>query len=301
MPLVRGAIAQLLAPGLNMSTFSRYREKPEQYRRVMNVLNSTKAYEENAALAGLGPLAPKGELVTTKLDRPFSLDLVRYIHKTYALAIAYSKEMKDDDQTGRIMELAGELGKSSRFTAELYGHDVYNQGFNTTYYTGRDGLALFSTAHTVSGTGGTIANTPAVAVDLSSTALEAAMQSFENQIDDRGMPMESRGVILLISPENRMLAKRILQSSLDYSTPNNSINPLYDEGIRVVVSNYLVDKDAWFLLAEPSELGLKFYWREMPDTKTWDDDDADATFHKIRQRHSVGFDDWRHTYGSPGA
>ena len=35
--------------------------------------------------------------------------------------------------------------------------------------------------------------------------------------------------------------------------------------------------------------------------KTWDDDNADGTFHKIKQRHATGFDDWRGAYGSPGA
>lgn len=301
MPIVRGSWAQLLAPGLNLRTFGRYRERPEEFRRIVNVKDSRRAYEEDAAITGLGPLAPKGELETTILDEPLALGLVRYIHRTYALGIAISKEMRDDDQYGVMMELAGQLGRSSRFTTELYGHDVYNMGFVTTRYAGRDGKALFALDHPVAGTGGTLANMPAVAVDLSQAALEAAIQNFENQIDDRGMPIDMRPTVLLISPENRMNAKKLLDSPLTPGSNNNDINTLRDEGITPVVSHYLTDKDAWFLLAPPSELDVNFYWREMPDTKTWDDDDADATFHKIRQRHSVGFGDWRGTYGSPGA
>lgn len=301
MPVVRGSHAMLLAPGLNLRTFRRYRERAEEYRRIVNVKDSRKAYEEDAAIGGLGPLAPKGELETTILDEPFNLGLVRYIHRTYALGIAISKEARDDDQYGVINELAGQLGRSSRYTAELYGHDVYNMGFVTTRYTGRDGLALFSLVHPVPGTGGTLANMPAVAVDLSQAALEAAIQNYENQVDDRGMPIDMQPSILLVSPENRLLAKRLLESPLVPGSNNNDINTLKDEGLTVVVSHYLVDKDAWYVLAPPSELDINFYWREMPDTKTWDDDDADATFHKIRQRHSTGFGDWRGTYGSPGA
>lgn len=301
MPIVRGQWAQLLAPGLQMRTFGRYNEHPEEFRRYVNVKNSTRAYEENAAVVGLGPLHYKGELEGVILDEPSPQGMVRWIHKTFALGIAFSKEMRDDDQYGFIAELAGQLGRSSRYTAELYGHDVYNNAFSSAIYAGRDGKALCATDHPITSTGGTRANMPAIAVDLSVAALEAAIQNFGTQVDDRGMPIDMRATTLLISEENRLNAKRILQSELAPGSNNNDINTLRGEGINVVVSHYLTDTDAWFLLAPTEQLDVVFYWREMPDTKTWDDDNADATYHKIRQRHSVGFGDWRGVYGSPGA
>lgn len=299
-PIVRGAISFLLAPALNLDTYGKYRERPEEYRRVMRVQDSRRAYEESQALSGLGPLAKKNELETTILDEPIKLGGVRWIHDTYALGFAVSKEMLDDDQYGAIRELAGQLGKSSRFTSELYGHDVWNNAFTATKYVGRDGLALLSTAHPVVGLGTTYGNRPAVDVDVSEAALEAAIQAFENQTDDRGMPIDLQPATLLISPDNEMLARRLLQSAGFPGGNFNDINPIQGR-LNIVVSHYIVDKDAWFVLAPPQDLGVKFYWREMPDTKTWDDDDADGVFHKIRQRHSVGFDDWHGTYGSPGA
>lgn len=299
-PIVRGAISFLLAPGLNLETYGRYRERPEEYRRIMRVLDSRRAYEEDQALSGLGPLAQKGELETTILDEPIKLGGVRFIHNTYALGFAVSKEMLDDDQYGAMRELAGQLGKSSRFTTELYGHDVINNGFTTTKYVGRDGLALFSTVHPVQGMGTTVGNRPAADVDVSEAALEAAIQAFENQTDDRGMPIDLQPATLLISPDNEMLARRLLMSAGFPGGNFNDINPIQGR-LNIVVSHYIVDKDAWFVLAPPQDLSLRFYWREMPDTKTWDDEDADGVFHKIRQRHSVGFSDWRGTYGSVGA
>ena len=262
--------------------------------------DSRRAYEEDQALSGLGPLVQKGELETTILDEPIKLGGVRYIHKTYALGFAISKEMMDDDQYGAMTDLAGQLGRSSRFTAELYGHDVYNNAFSTAKYVGRDGKALLATDHPIQGLGTTFGNRPTVDVDLSEAALEAAIQSFENQVDDRGMPIDMQPQTLLISPDNEMLARQILMSAGMPGTNNNDINPVQGR-LNIVVSHYLVDKDAWFVLAPPSDLSVVMYWREMPDTKTWDDDDADAVFHKIRQRHSVGFSDPRGVYGSPGA
>lgn len=301
MPVARGQWAELLAPGLNMRTFTAYRQHPEMYRRIVNVKNSRKAFEDDFRIAGLGPLAPKTELGTTMLDEPIKIGGVRYYHKTLALAVPISKEMRDDAQYAEILALAQMLGLSSYWTVELYGHDVYNNAFSATKYAGRDGKALAATDHPVQGTGGTLANRPAIDADLSEAALEAALLAYDTQVNERGMPILYQAKTLLIHPYYRMLAKRLLLSQQFPGDNLNDVNPLADEGLRVYTDPWLTDQNAWFLLAEPSYLDVNFFWREMPDTKTWDDDDADATFHKIRQRHSTGFGDWRGVYGSPGA
>lgn len=304
MPLVRGHIAMALAPGLLFHTFGRFREKPEKYRKLMKVQDSKRAYEEATAITGLGPLYPKGELEPPVLDYPIQHGLVRWIHETFSLAVAYSKEARDDDQYGIIMELAGQLGKSSRYTVELWAHDVFNLGFVTTRYTGMDGKALFATDHPVLGVPGkTVANRPTggADADLSVTGIEAAIQAFELQVDDRDMFIDSQPTLLFFHPSNRMNAKRLLQSAQMPNSQLNDINTIKDENLEPFSTPYLTDPDMWGLLGQTADLGIKFFWREMPDTATWDDESGDATFHKIRQRHSVGFDEWRHTWASPGA
>lgn len=299
MPVARGQWAELLAPGLNMRTFTSYRQHPEMYRRIVNVKNSRKAFEDDFRIANLGPLAPKSELGTTMLDEPLKIGGVRYFHKTFSLGVPISKEMRDDSQYQEILALAQMLGVSSYWTTELYGHDVINNGFGTKY-TGRDGLGLFSTAHPIQGTGGTVANRPIVDVDLSEAGIEAAILAYDTQVNERGMPIMFQAKTLLIHPTNRMLAKRLLQSAGFPGDNLNDVNPLADEGLSAFSDPWLTASQAWFLLAAPEYVDVNFYWREMPDTKTWDDDDADATFHKIRQRHSTGFGDWRGSYGSNG-
>jgi len=282
-----------------MRTFNRYRERAEIYRMIVNVKDSNRAYEEDFAHSGFGPLAPKGELESTILDEPIKLGGTRFVHKTYALGFEISEEMREDDQYGLMGELAGDLGKSSRFTAELFGHDVINNGFTATKYVGRDGLSLFNLAHTVAGTGGTVGNRPTADVDLSQAALEAAWGAFQSQVDDRGMFIEMQPAVLLIHPDQVLFARRLLESS-GYPGGNfNDINPLMG-AFRIVSSPYLTDRDAWYILAAPNEHDIRFYWRRKPDTRTWDDPDSEGTIHKISQRHSTGFGDWRGTYGSPG-
>jgi phage major head subunit gpT-like protein len=301
MPVVRGQYAEFLAPGLNMRTFNKYREKPEIYRMITNVQDSTRAYEEDFAHSGFGPLVPKGELESTILDEPIKLGGVRFIHKTFALGFEISEEMREDDQYGLMLDLASDLGRSSRYTAELYGHDVYNNGFTSAKYVGRDGQPLFSLSHPIAGTGGLGANRPAVDVDLSQAALEAAWANFAGQVDDRGMPIDLQPAVLMVHPDNYLFARRLLETAQQTGTNNNDINPLYNMNIRIVPSPYFTDRDAWFLMAPMNEIDIRFYWRRKPDTRTWDDDDAEGTIHKISQRHSVGFGDWRGAYGSPGA
>jgi len=305
MPYIRGGRAALLAPGLNRFTFNRLRERPPQYNRYTQVRTSTSAFEDSFEMGGFGPLAKKGELSPTLLDEPLTIPGARFIHDSFALGFLNSEEMLQDDKYNTIAQLAGSLGRSARITAELYGHDVLNNGFSTAKYVGRDGKALFATDHPLVGSGGTYANRPSVAVDLSEAAIEAAIASYDNMVDDRGITTELKPAILLVHPNDRMLAKRLLQSAglpgTSFTSQPNDINPLTDEGLTLMTSNWLTDTDAWFLLAPPSDSPLIFYWRMQPDTKTWDDDNADGTYHKIKQRHSTGFNDWRGAYGSPGA
>jgi len=301
MPFIRGGNAEYLAPGLNRFTFRKLRERPSQFARYVRVESSTRAYEDFFDASGFGPLAKKGELAPTMLDEPIKIPGVRIVHDSFALGFLASEEMQQDEQYGVIAKLAGDLGRSARVTTELYGHDVLNHGFDTTRYVGRDGKALFATDHPIQGTGGTYANRPTVAVDLSEAALEAGIASFDGMVDERGITTELSPALLVITPGDRMLAKRLLQSAGLPGGNFNDVNPLYDEGLQVVVSNWLTDTDAWFLLAPASDSPIVFFWRQRPDTKTWDDDNADGTYHKIKQRHSTGFNDWRGAYGSPGA
>lgn len=302
MPLARGEYAETLAPGLNRFTFQAYREKPEIYRMVNNVENTDQAFVDDYQVAGFGALAPKRELGQTVLAEPLKLGGTRIFMFSFALGFIISEELRDDGRFDLMGPLASALGRSGRYTAELHGHAVYNDAFAGADFTGRDGLSLIHDAHPVAGTGGTVANEPATPVDLSEAALQAGWGNFQTQIDDVGIPIDLSPAVLFVHPSQVLFARKLLESSGSLTVDENSgvINPIQGM-VRIVASPYLTDLDAWFLLAEPSQLDVMFYWRQTADTKTWDDDDADGTIHKLKQRHGNGFRDWRGVYGSPGA
>jgi phage major head subunit gpT-like protein len=301
-PIIRGQFAELLGRGgVAMEMMNKFAEKPVEYTSLVKVLTSTRAYEEDFQMTGFGPLAPMDELEPAMMDRPYQLGLQRYIHQKYGLGFGVSREMLDDDQYGVIRNLAGELGKSSRWTLELYGADVYNNGFAGTKYIGRDGKNLFATDHPIKGISGlTIANRPFSSTQaLSFSALEAAIQQFARQLNDRGMPIQVTPQYLHVSPEEEMNARRLLQSTGSPGNNFNDINTIAGK-LQIVVHTYLADNNAWFLTAAPSELDVKMYMRMQPTTYMWDDDAIMGAFTSIVQRHSTGFGDWRGTWGSPG-
>jgi hypothetical protein len=301
-PIVRGQFSELLVRGgLAMVTMNKFAEKPVEYTSLVNTKPSTKAYEEDFQMAGFGPLALVDELEPVTMDRPFQLGLVRYVHLKLGLGYGVSREMLDDDQFGVITNLAGELGKSSRWTMELYGADPYNAGFSGTKYLGRDGQTLFSTAHPIKGVPGlTIANRPIGGGQaLTFATLEAAIQQFKRQVNDRGMPIQMTPVFLHVSPEEEMNARRLLESVQQPGNDFNDVNVLANK-LQIVVHTFFTDTNAWYITASPSELDVNMYIRQSPTTKTWDDDRINGAYHTIIQRHSVGHGDWRGTWGSPG-
>lgn len=301
MPIVRGQWAENLAPALVPMTVRGYDEMPEQYSRIMKVLTDTSAWVDDRPVdPTFGPLQPKGELETTLLDEPVKMPGKRIVHGTFALGYLISREAVADDKVGLFAQLAPGLGRSAKMTAELYGHDVLNNAFSSTKYTGRDGLALLATNHPLYGpSGGTAANRPSVDTDISQSALEAALTAYRRQVDERGYPIMSVPRILLITPEQEFIVKRLLESPLEAGSNTNNLNVLKDRGLTVVIDDWLTDPDAWFLLGARAD--LRFYWRQRMETYTWDDLNAGGTFHKVDQRHSTGFGDWRESYGSPGA
>jgi hypothetical protein len=75
------------------------------------------------------------------------------------------------------------------------------------------------------------------------------------------------------------------------------MNSLKSDGIEVVGSPHLSDTDAWFLLADKSETGLRVIVRKGIETKSNEEFDNDSLKYKSRYREIVGA---IHAYGAWG-
>ena len=296
----RAAFSHLLAPGLRKVFFDEYKDFPEEYSQLAEVLTSQRAYEEELMTAGLGLHQPKPEANSIVYDDPIQGDRVRYTHGSWGLGFRVTREMYDDDLYGVMKKMSKELARSARLTVEMEFGAMLDDVFDGNVYTGHDGAALCDT-HTLL-TGATYTNQPTVPTDLTIGALRSASERLERTLSERGLPdTRGRGSQVVVSPTYQWVADEILNSSGKAYTADNTKNTFGGMGISIFVSHYQSDDDQWLLTAEKGRHDLKFFWRVRPKFENEDDfDTKDAKFSSY-MRFSMGFTDWRGIDGSSSA
>jgi len=288
--------AALITPETTQVLWEEYKRLPTEYDRIYNMLGSQRNFETDSQVVGFGltPQKPEGTPVT--FDNAVEGFSVTYDHISYGMGYRVTKEMFDDDLSGKIRQLPQGLGSSSKESIETESAKLFNNGFTTN--TGGNGDPLFSATQTLKG-GSTASNTLAVAADLSLTSLEDAIVAFEDTTDDRGLRINQRALTLVVPSGLRYTAKELIETSLKPNTSDNNINPVNDLDMRHMIWHYLDDAKAWFLLGDRHF--INFFWRQRPIfDSAMDFDTGDAKF-KITYRFSTGHSDWRGVFGVQGA
>lgn len=300
-PINRNTLSKALWPGVNKWYGEEYAKYPEEYLNLFDKNTSSKAFEEDVGLTGFGLAAVINEGGNVQYDTFQQGFITRYTHVKYGLGFIVTQEAIDDDQYMLIAQKrAKALAFSMRHTKENVAALVYDRAFSSTY-TGGDGKELCATDHP-NVNGGTYANEPTTAADLSEAALEQAVIDISKMTNDRGLKIALMPVSLIIPSDLMFEADRILKSPLQAGNSNNDINALKMGGWipKVVVNHYLSDTDAWFLRTNAPD-GMKYFER-MADKFAEDKDfDSDNLKYKAVARYSFGWTDPKGIYGSPGA
>lgn len=316
MTMVRGAFAQLMAPGLH-DIFVHWRDtkqREEEYPHVFHIETSTMAYEDEVEFSGLGPMPEKPEGEAIIYQDAIQGGTRRYIHFTYALGCRSSWELYEDDQYNLIKQVPKALARSAVFTREQVAWNVFNLGFTTLQTT--DGVSLFNNQHpllggpaaTSIGPGlaniisavGTYPNRPASDVDLSFTAIQLMVNQFERLIDSQGLPIAMKPRHIIAPPELKFIAREILGSPNKPYTSDNEINAILREDLDFFCPHYLTSQSAWFALCDKEEHSLKFFNRKSLDEDYADDFDTRSVKQIAFMRFSVGATSWMGTWGSNG-
>lgn len=316
MTMVRGAFAQLMAPGLHdifthwVDTYQRDME----YSHIFHEETSDKAYEDEVEFSGLGamPTKPEGESVT--YEDAIQGGSIRYTHDTYALGVRTSFELYEDDQYKLIQQVPKALARSAHFRKEQVTWNVFNLGFTTQITT--DGVSLFNNQHPLLGgveatnvgpgltnvisAAGTYPNRPATDVDLSFTALQLMINHQERLIDSQGIPIAVRLKYLVIPPELKWIAREILGSPHKPYTADNEINALIKEDLNYFISHYFTSQSAWFAVSEKDTHTLKHFTRRSLDEDFADDFDTRSIKQISFMRFSAGATSWFGSWGSNG-
>jgi len=220
----------------------------------------------------------------------------------YGLGFSISEEAVEDGKFDMIADAIQKMAKSALETQEISAMNVLNNGFSTEL--AADGLSVINAAHTLP-SGLTFRNTLSTQADLSQSSLDQALTDFETQfVGDSGIVYRSMPKILLVHPSLRRYAMELVGSDLKPDSADNNLNSIKSEGIRVVSSPHLTDTDAWFLLADKSETGLRIVNRMGIVTKASDDAVGfmnDSIFYKSKYREIIGVTHAYGVFGSSGA
>lgn len=207
MTISTGNFSKLLWPGIK-AIYDAAMEHPVEYLQIFDKEMSDKAYEEYVGMSmfGLAPIKPQGQAIS--YDTASQGFTTRLTNIVYALGFVITREAYEDNQYGALTKrLTKALAFSMRQTREIVAANVINRAA-TTGYNGGDGVTLLSTAHP-NVAGGTWANTPAAAADLSGASLEAAAIAIMNFTNDRGLNIAVKPQKLIIPPALTFEAERI--------------------------------------------------------------------------------------------
>ncbi len=314
--MYRGNFSQTLVKGMHHEfvQFLDLKQREIQFDKVFNMETSEHAYEDEVEFAGLGPMPLKNESVSVVFDDAIQGGSKRYLMLTYALGVGCSFELFQDDQIGLIMKVPKCLARSGHYTKEMNAWNVLNLG-NTTAVTTTDGLSLFNTAHPLLGgpdatniapgisdliaSAGTYPNTPVTAqLDLSISALQYAVRTFDRMPDARGIPVAVRPRHLLIPPELKWIAREILGSAFRPYSANNEVNSILGEDFDFMVVSYFTSKRAWFLTADKDGHQLKHFTRQELDEDFADDYKTRDINALAYMRTADGASNWIGTFGS---
>jgi phage major head subunit gpT-like protein len=175
--------------------------------------------------------------------------------------IEISKNLFDDDIHGEWENQVSDFAVMARRTQDFNSFKIFRGGFTTTLTA--DGVALFSTAHTLIG-GGTTSNRVVVAdlsgastTALTTTAFNAAMVKMANMKSQSNVPLQCVGDCLVVPPALYVTARQIAASALVPENGNNAVNVFsMDYAVKVYQSVFLGSASpdglgsdtAWFLL-----------------------------------------------------
>jgi len=315
MAITRNQQAKELVPGLNKVLGKSYGLVDNDHTVLFESEKSGRAFEEEVMFTGLGAAPVKAEGAAVVYDDAQETWTARYTMQTIALAFAMTEEAMEDNLYESISSrYARYLGRSMAVTKQLKAAQVYNRAFDSAYK-GGDGVALCSASHpTIDG--GTQSNT--VSVDMSETALENAITSIEQMMDDRGILIGSKAQSLHIPPALVFPVRKILESDLSTSVKSSTsvgfgsagdgITNVNDKNILsqgffpggVHNNRRFTDSDAWFIRTDVMD-GMKHFTRIPLSFAMEGDFDTGNGKYKARERYAFGWSDWRQVYGSAGA
>jgi len=299
MAVATGNFAELLWPGINKIWGDTYKDYPELYTKIFDVVQSTRAFEKYQGATGLPLAGIKDQGAAVDNADPYQGYQKEMVNTTYGLGAAVTREMYDDDQYNYINGIPKMLARSARQTEETLAWNIINRAQNAAYV-GPDGVTLANASHPLV-RGGTMSNQLAVAADLTQTSAETMIQQVLDAVDDDNLKIMLTPKALVVPTAISIRAEKILGSDQVTGSNDNDKNVIRNR-MQIIVSPYITDSDSWFIATNMPE-GEGFVWqsrRKIEFTRDQEFDTENLKF-KMTWRSDVSWINFRCMYYSPGA
>lgn len=218
-------------------------------------------------------------------------------NKSFERTIGINRDAIEDDQYGIYTPMFSMMGQEAGEHYNDLVFEMLTKGFTEKCY---DEKTFFATDH-VSGEK-TFSNTSTAA--LSTESFLAARQAMMSITGDKNKPLKLVPDLLVVSPKNEMVAKKILEASLIDGTTNITQNLAK---IKVATELSGDNEDAWFLLCtkkflKPIILQIR---KKIKFDMLTKDTDLNVFLQKeylygCDCRDNAGFGFWQMAYGSTG-
>mgnify|MGYP002588972752 FL=1 len=218
-------------------------------------------------------------------------------NKSFERTIGINRDAIEDDQYGIYTPMFSMMGQEAGEHYNDLVFEMLTKGFTEKCY---DEKTFFATDH-VSGEK-TFSNASTAA--LSTESFLAARQAMMSITGDKNKPLKLVPDLLVVSPKNEMVAKKILEASLIDGTTNITQNLAK---IKVATELSGDNEDAWFLLCTKKFLKpiiLQIRKKIKFDMLTKDTDPnvflQKEYLYGCDSRDNAGFGFWQMAYGSTG-
>ena len=218
-------------------------------------------------------------------------------NKSFERTIGINRDAIEDDQYGIYTPMFSMMGQEAGEHYNDLVFEMLTKGFTEKCY---DEKTFFATDH-VSGEK-TFSNASTAA--LSTESFLAARQAMMSITGDKNKPLKLVPDLLVVSPKNEMVAKKILEASLIDGTTNITQNLA---NIKVATELSGDNEDAWFLLCTKKFLKpiiLQIRKKIKFDMLTKDTDPnvflQKEYLYGCDSRDNAGFGFWQMAYGSTG-
>jgi hypothetical protein len=241
-------------------------------KRYFEESSMSKAYDIDLEMGGTGLASEKPEGSELAIGNIFEGKQTTYYARTFGLKFIVTDEAKEDSQYPEVLKLARRGKRAMYKTVEYDAAAVLSRGWNSSFV-GGDGVALFSSSHTLPN-GGTFSNNMATPMTPSRQAVSVARAQAQHLVGHDGL-IEGYTLKKVLFPSEQYFVWQGICESEYAPDPGifNEINVVKRMALEPVEVKYWTSTTTNSIFLTDAENGLKWKWRKRPFQKTWMDND----------------------------